>query len=121
MNSTYMLGAAILLGGPVAAQQSQADGQKPNVIFIYADDLGYGDLECYGATRVQTPHVNRLANEGIRVSTCPSRLTAGLTPSISTTNRKRANFLCGLQSAVSVMSIPWQEAAMAVLRDMRQD
>ena len=66
MNSTYMLGAAILLGGPVAAQQSQADGQKPNVIFIYADDLGYGDLECYGATRVQTPHVNRLANEGIR-------------------------------------------------------
>ena len=55
------------------------------------------------------------------VSTGPSRLTAGLTPSISTTNRKRANFLCGLQSAVSVMSIPWQEAAMAVLRDMRQD
>ena len=81
MNSTYMLGAAILLGGPVAAQQSQADGQKPNVIFIYADDLGYGDLECYGATRVQTPHVNRLANEGIRFT------NAHATASTSTPSR----------------------------------
>ena len=81
MNSTYILGAAILLGGPVAAQQSQADGQKPNVIFIYADDLGYGDLECYGATRVQTPHVNRLANEGIRFT------NAHATASTSTPSR----------------------------------
>ena len=81
MNSTYMLGAAILLGGPVAAQQSQADGQQPNVIFIYADDLGYGDLECYGATRVQTPHVNRLANEGIRFT------NAHATASTSTPSR----------------------------------
>lgn len=81
MNSTYMLGAAILLGGPVAAQQSQADDQKPNVIFIYADDLGYGDLECYGATRVQTPHVNRLANEGIRFT------NAHATASTSTPSR----------------------------------
>lgn len=40
--------------------------QRPNVIFIYADDLGYGDLECYGAKNVQTPNVNRLAAEGCR-------------------------------------------------------
>lgn len=40
--------------------------QKPNVIFIVADDLGYGDLGCYGATRVQTPHVDSLAASGIR-------------------------------------------------------
>ena len=40
--------------------------EKPNVIFIYADDLGFGDLECYGAKNVQTPNVNRLASEGIR-------------------------------------------------------
>lgn len=42
------------------------DRQLPNVVFIYADDLGYGDLECYGAKNVQTPNVNRLASEGIR-------------------------------------------------------
>lgn len=39
---------------------------RPNVVFIYADDLGYGDLSCYGATRVQTPHVDALARSGIR-------------------------------------------------------
>lgn len=44
---------------PVAAEQSQ-----PNVIIILADDLGYGDLQPYGATRVSTPAVNRLAKEG---------------------------------------------------------
>ena len=48
------------------AQQKVNDRKLPNVVFIYADDLGYGDLECYGAKNVQTPHVNRLAAEGIR-------------------------------------------------------
>ena len=36
--------------------------EQPNVIVILADDLGYGDLECYGAKNVQTPNVNRLAD-----------------------------------------------------------
>lgn len=39
---------------------------KPNVVLIYADDLGYGDLSCYGATAIQTPNVDRLARGGIR-------------------------------------------------------
>lgn len=39
---------------------------RPNVIIIYADDLGYGDLSCYGATEVETPHVDQLAREGCR-------------------------------------------------------
>ncbi|MBN1781101.1 arylsulfatase [bacterium] len=39
---------------------------KPNIIIIYADDLGYGDLGCYGATRVETPNIDRIAKEGIR-------------------------------------------------------
>lgn len=47
-------------------KQKVNDRQLPNVVFIYADDLGYGDLECYGAKNVQTPNVNRLASEGIR-------------------------------------------------------
>ncbi len=40
--------------------------QKPNVIYIYADDLGYGDLSCYGATKLNTPNLDRLAASGIR-------------------------------------------------------
>lgn len=39
---------------------------KPNVIIIYADDLGYGDLQCYGAKNVETPNINKLANSGIK-------------------------------------------------------
>ena len=39
--------------------------KAPNVVFIYADDLGYGDLQCYGAKNVKTPNVNRLAKSGI--------------------------------------------------------
>lgn len=42
------------------------DPEKPNVIVILADDLGYGDLKCYGAKNVETPNVDRLASEGIR-------------------------------------------------------
>ncbi|WP_145102045.1 sulfatase family protein [Rosistilla carotiformis] len=38
----------------------------PNIVLIYADDLGYGDTSCYGATAVATPHIDRIASEGIR-------------------------------------------------------
>lgn len=46
--------------------KQQEEVKQPNVIFIVADDLGYGDLSCYGAKRVQTPNVDRLAAEGLR-------------------------------------------------------
>jgi arylsulfatase A len=40
------------------------NSNKPNIILINADDLGYGDLSCYGASKVKTPNIDRLANEG---------------------------------------------------------
>ncbi len=50
-----------------AASLSAADRARPrNVVIIYADDLGYGDVSCYGAKRVTTPNVDRLAREGLR-------------------------------------------------------
>ena len=39
---------------------------RPNIVFIYADDLGYGDVSCYGATRVHTPNIDALAARGLR-------------------------------------------------------
>ncbi|WP_194765718.1 sulfatase family protein [Tamlana sp. I1] len=39
---------------------------QPNVVVIYLDDLGYGDLSCYGATALQTPNIDKLANGGVR-------------------------------------------------------
>ena len=53
---------------------------RPNVVLIYADDLGYGDVSAYGATRLKTPHVDRLAREGIRFTDAHSP-AATCTPS----------------------------------------
>jgi len=59
-------------GTPTARARSNAIGsamaasRKPSIIFILADDLGYGDLGCYGQTRVKTPSLDRLAAEGVR-------------------------------------------------------
>lgn len=44
----------------------KTDKKLPNVVLIVADDLGYGDLSCYGAKRLNTPGMDRIANEGIR-------------------------------------------------------
>lgn len=46
--------------------KNNLDKNKPNVIFIYADDLGYGDLSCYGASKIFTPNLDKLANQGVR-------------------------------------------------------
>jgi len=45
-------------------RQGNSSISKPNIVLIYADDLGYGDLGCYGATKVQTPNIDKLAQEG---------------------------------------------------------
>ncbi len=41
-------------------------GQRPNIVFLLADDLGYADLGCYGAKDIRTPHIDRLARAGVR-------------------------------------------------------
>lgn len=53
---------------------------QPNVIYIYADDLGYGDLSSYGATRIHTPNLDKLARKGIRFTNGNST-SATCTPS----------------------------------------
>ena len=42
--------------------------QRPNVVIIYADDLGWGSLSCYGQTDYETPHLDRMATEGARLT-----------------------------------------------------
>lgn len=48
------------------AQTAQKLSVRPNILFILADDLGWGDLSCYGRPDYQTPNIDRLAKEGIR-------------------------------------------------------
>jgi hypothetical protein len=46
--------------------QSSAPNRLPNLVLIYADDVGYGDWSCYGAKSVKTPNLDRLAQHGLR-------------------------------------------------------
>ncbi len=51
-------------------ERSLAQAARPNIVFILADDLGYGDLGCYGQQRIRTPNLDRLAAEGMRFTQC---------------------------------------------------
>ena len=62
------------------SQYIPAQANQPNIVLIFADDLGYGDLSCYGATKVQTPNIDRLASEGRRFTDAHSA-SAVCTPS----------------------------------------
>lgn len=55
-----------LFGGILCCSIAAFTQERPNVILICADDLGYGDLSCYGATKLKTPHIDQLAARGIR-------------------------------------------------------
>lgn len=59
-----------LIGGTLLLSTLTANGQKknnqPNILFILCDDMGYGDLGCYGQPFIRTPHIDTMANEGMR-------------------------------------------------------
>lgn len=56
----------LFLGLAIAPAIALAQTAKPDIVFIYADDLGYGDTSAYGAKAVRTPNIDRLANQGLR-------------------------------------------------------
>ena len=59
--------AGLAMGGCLSVGTGNKKSPRPvNIVIIYADDLGYGDVGCYGATRVKTPNIDRLAAEGLR-------------------------------------------------------
>lgn len=81
---SHLVGAACLLSLGLIAPGRSAD-PPPNIVVIVADDLGYGDLGCYGATRLKTPNVDRLAAAGVR-------FTAGYAPSSTCTPTRYSLF-----------------------------
>lgn len=101
--------------GNAKAQQEKLNKKLPNIIFIYADDLGYGDVGAYGATEIKTPNMDKLANGGVRFTngyatsaTCtPSRY--GLLTGVYPWREKDAKILPGtapLLIGTNQMTIP---------------
>jgi arylsulfatase A-like enzyme len=78
------LSAIFSLANPVMAASVAS---RPNIVLIIADDLGYGDLGCYGATKIKTPNMDKLASQGVR-------FTQGYAPS-STCTPSRFSLLTG--------------------------
>lgn len=65
-NKSIFFGLTLIL---LACQDSPESGfntDQPNIIYIFTDDLGYGDIECFGATDIKTPNIDRMSKEGMR-------------------------------------------------------
>ncbi len=73
MDSMLAAGAALAAGA--CAQQGKSPAQQPNVVFILADDLGWGDLSCYGQTHFSTPNIDAIAAQGMRFTQAYSGTT----------------------------------------------
>ncbi len=89
--------AAVATGAGCWGAASQAKG--PSIIIIYADDLGYGDLGCYGSSTIRTPHLDRLAEQGIRFTDYHS-LCSVCSPSRASLLTGRYPSRCGMPFAV---------------------
>jgi len=64
-----LLGAAVSTAAfPFAAQAQAAEARPPNIVLIFADDMGYGDLGCYGHPVIRTPHLDQMARDGMRLT-----------------------------------------------------
>jgi arylsulfatase A-like enzyme len=97
----FLIFALILSSGVSFGQQKSSQTVKPNIVFIYLDDLGYGDISCYGTKSIKTPTIDALANGGVRFTngyatsaTCtPSRY--GLLTGVYPWRNKDAKILPG--------------------------
>ena len=76
LSSTLPVAGGAMAAASCATQKAaQTPQQRPNIVFILADDLGWGDLGCYGQQRFQTPNIDSLAASGIRFTQCFSGTT----------------------------------------------
>jgi len=99
---------------------SSLGAKQPNVVIILADDLGYGDLACYGSPKLKTPHIDRMAAEGAKLTqfNCPAAFCAPTRASLMT---GRYPFRCGMTqnpapdggAAADALAMPKTEITLA--------
>ena len=90
MNRASLLALACLAG--VCTTPTHA-ASKPNIVFILADDLGYGDLGSFGQKHIRTPHLDRLAADGMRFTNAYAGATREGADSHSSLSHERCSQL----------------------------
>ena len=64
----YIIIATIILISANSTKAGKEASRKPNLIFILADDLGYGDLGCFGQKKIKTPNLDGMAKKGMKLT-----------------------------------------------------
>lgn len=101
---------------------------KPNIIYIYADDLGYGELGSYGQTKIKTPHLDRMAKEGMRFTqhysgapVCAPSRSILMTGKHSGHSYIRGNYeLGGFADSLEGGQMPLHEGAYTIARMLKE-
>lgn len=117
MNRLSWLAAFVVwIVSPLAAALPAADA-PPNVVIFLADDLGYGDLACYGHERIQTPHLDVLAAQGVRLTQCyaASAVCSPSRSAILTGRTPHRNGVYTWIAAGSEVHLPRSELTLATL------
>jgi arylsulfatase A len=121
--SLKLLVAAIVITaiGPVSATAAESNAGKPddrpNFLIVLADDLGYGDLGCYGHPLIKTPNLDRLAAEGVRLTNCYAA-AANCSPARTGLMTGRTPYRVGVHNWIpmfSPMHVRRQEITVATL------
>ncbi len=68
MPRRFAVAALALLAGCASGPSPDTGAPRPNIVLIVADDLGYADLGCFGSASIRTPHLDRMASEGVRLT-----------------------------------------------------
>ncbi|HCK54263.1 MAG TPA: arylsulfatase, partial [Planctomycetaceae bacterium] len=95
----YLLVAILLIG----VTQAQAADTRPNVLVVLCDDLGYGDLACYGSPTVKTPHIDRFATGGLRLTSCYAA-SANCSPARAGLLTGRTPYRAGIHNWIPLLS-----------------
>jgi len=106
MNKKLISGTLSVIAANLTFSLFGQKAEKPNIIIIYADDLGYGDVSCYGATAIKTSYIDRVAQQGLKFTNahCTSATSTPSRYSLLTGEyawrRKGTNVLPGDASAI---------------------
>ncbi len=115
-----MLRMALWLVAIVSLVSHTHAAPRPNILLILADDLGYGDLHCFGNSALHTPHLDRLASEGLKLTDCYSA-AANCSPARAGLMTGRTPWRAGIYNWIPMLSPMHLRAEEITIASLLQD